>query len=172
MSDLPLAVVLSIPAVPHRVGAPIPVSIEVKNISDRTLWMIGVMDGSELGLRYPHYQPRITGSQPLPSPEPTPLPDMVAPLRIIDFRQLAPGEGFDPTDPQHEAAYLPLSTFVNFRPPSPGRYEFRLTISTESRENEEWLGIMGYPGWEAVVERLAEVPRLRIESNVAVAEVQ
>ena len=169
MADLPLAVILNATIQPHSVGAPVYVSVEVRNISNRPLWMVGVLDGSEIGFRYPHYQPVIAGPEPLPAPE---LGDCgnVAPLRLSDFRHLVPNEGFDPTDARDGAGYLPLRTFTNFRPPVPGRYELRLIVSTESLQVEEWLGILEYPGKEAVLARLALVPRVRVESNLLVVE--
>jgi hypothetical protein len=171
MSALPLAVILTAPTEPQSIGGVIPITVEVRNVGDRPIWMVGVMDGSELGLRYPRYQPNIVGAMGATS-EPLPLPDMVAPLRLQDFLRLLPGQGFDPTIPQKGATYLPLNTFTSFRPLHPGRYEFRLSLSTDSPQDEDWLGIIGYPGQDQVLSRLAEVPRLQIESNTAVVEVR
>jgi hypothetical protein len=171
MPNAPLSLILTVPAQPIRVGEAVPLSVVVRNVSDRPLYMVGVLDGSEVGFRYPHYLPQITALQPLPPPEGLPECGNVAPLRLKDFRLLQPGEGFDPTSPHDEIAYLPLITFQTFRPPFTGRYEFRLTLSTESEQDEQWLGIIEYPGKEQVLSRLAQVPRLRIESNVATVEV-
>lgn len=168
----PLAVILTVPAEAQKVGQPILVSIQVKNISDHPLWLIGVLDGSEAGLRYPRWQPEIITPHSLPETEPLPLSDMSAPLRAQDFRLLQAGESFDPTAATGEAAYLPITAFQNFRPPVPGRYEFRLTLSTDSEQDEEWLGLIGYPGEEEVLKRLKEVPRLRVQSKTAIVEVQ
>ena len=169
--SVPLSVILTTPGEPQKTGQPIPVSVQVKNISDHPLWLIGVLDGSEAGLRYPHWQPEIITPHPLSEAEPLPLSDMSAPLRAQDFRRLQPGESFDPTAATGEAAYLPITTFQNFRPAVPGRYEFRLTFSTASEEDEEWLGLIGYPGEAEVLKRLKEVPRLRVKSNSAIIEV-
>lgn len=171
MSNVPLSLILTVPTEPIRVGEAVPLSIEVRNVSDRPLYMVGVLDGSEVGFRYPHYLPQITAPQPLPPTEGLPECGNVAPLRLKDFRLLQPGEGFDPTVPLDDIAYLSLITFKTFRPPFPGRYEFRLTLSTESERDEQWLGIIEYPGKEQVLSRLAQVPRVRIESNAAVVEV-
>ncbi|HZS04666.1 MAG TPA: hypothetical protein VFD58_07510 [Blastocatellia bacterium] len=169
--SVPLAITLDVPA-ETAVGQLIPVAIRVKNISDHQLWTVGVLDGSEAGLRYPHWQPEIITPQPLPDREPVPLSDMSAPLRAQDFRLLKPGESFDPTAANGEAAYLPITAFQNFRPPVPGRYQFKLTLSTASERDEEWLGIVGYPGEEEVLKRLKEVPRTKVVSNTAVVEVK
>ena len=167
-----LAVILTIPPEPQKVGAPIPISTEVRNISDHPLWMVGVLDGSEMGFRYPHYKPLIRGPKSLPPSDELDACGNVAPLRLQDFRSLPPGEGFDPTASLDGTAYLPLQAFANFRPSIPGRYEFTLTVSTASQKEQDWLGMLGYPGEEMVLARLAYVARLQVESNIAIVEVR
>lgn len=164
MINPPLIVRLSCPGAVGKVGQPVAVAVEVRNVSADALWVVGVLDGSEAGVRYPHYRPAISGPAP-PEPE---LFDCgnVAPLRLEDFRRLPPGGGFDPTRPTGGAAFVPLNAFVNFRVTLPGVYQFRLVLSTESADAGAWLGMSGYPGEEEVVARLSLVPRLRIESNV------
>jgi hypothetical protein len=169
---VPIALSLTVPVEPQQVGQPIPVTIRIENISSEAIWIVGALDGSETGLRYPRWQPEIISSQPLPETEPLPLSDMSAPLRAQDFRRLQPGESFDPTEPSGEAAYLPITAFQNFRPPVPGRYKFRLTLSTQSDAEEEWLGIIGYPGQDEVLKRLQEVPRVTIEATSEEVEVR
>lgn len=167
-----LAVILTTSVAFVRKGEPVPISIGVRNISGVPLWMVGVVDGSEAGFRFPKYLPSIIGPPPLPPSENLPWCGMVAPLRLEDFRYLEPGQSFDPTVPVNGAGYLPLVTFSSFRPRFTGRYEFALTLSTESEVDEEWLGIVEYPGKEAVLARLALVPRLRVESNRIELEVR
>src|SRR4051794_21741743 len=97
MEQAPLAIILTV-AGSSRVGEPTRVAIELRNISARPVWMVGVLDGSETGFRFPHYGPMVEGPGPHPELE-LPWCGMVAPLRLEDFRRLAPGEGFDPCDP-------------------------------------------------------------------------
>jgi len=172
MADSPLQVTLHVPDAPQSVGALVPVRVEVRNTSDRAVWMVGVLEGSEVGFRYPHYLPTITGPEPVPEPEGRPHFGNVAPLRLDDFHRLAPGESFDPTEPLHDAHYHPLLTFAQFRPSAPGRYTLQLTLSTKSQDATEWLGIIETPDKEAILARLADVPRLRVESNAASVDVQ
>lgn len=172
MADSPLQVILHVPDAPQPVGASVPVRVEVRNTSDWAVWMVGVLEGSEVGFRYPHYLPTITGPEPVPEPEGLPHFGNVVPLRLDDFHRLAPGESFDPTEPIHGAHYQSLLTFAQFRPPAPGRYTLQLTLSTESQDATEWLGITETPDKEAILARLADVPRFRIESNPAVIEAQ
>lgn len=172
MPDSPLAITLTVPPGPQAVGAFVPVTVAVRNASDRPVWVVGVLDGSEAGFRCPRYTPEIVGPRPLPPVEGMPWCGMVAPLRPVDFRELRPGESFDPTTAAGFEAYFPLVAFNNFYPPYPGRYELRLTLSTESAREEDWLGLTDYPQKQAARALLAKVPRLTVPSNTAVVEVR
>jgi hypothetical protein len=166
MSEAPLSVVLAVPSVLQKVGVVIPVKIEVRNVSSAGFWMVGVLDGSEQGYRFPHYRPSIRSDQPVPPPEMEACGN-VAPLRLQDFTHLDPNESFDPTVSNSSAAYFPLYTFANFVAPTPGSYQFQLKLSTLSDKEEDWLGMLGYPGESDVLARLKDVPRVELESNVA-----
>jgi hypothetical protein len=166
------AVVLALraPAGPHPVGRPIPVELEVRNASGDEIWVVGVVDGSEGGVRYPHYRPSVTRAGTVVASPAPPEDPLVGPLREVDFRCLAPGEAFDPTRGEGGAAYLPLATFANFRPDEPGTYRYELTLSTESPRPEDWLGRFGQEPHQAkVLELVARVPRVAV---VAALEVE
>lgn len=169
--SVPISIVLSAPPGGHRVNQPIGISIEICNISESPVRMVGVLEGSETGVRFPHYSPEIKASIKL-KPEEMDVCGNVAPLRITDFRLLLPKESFDPTKPLDEASYLPLFIFNNFRPPAPGVYELSLTLSTESKNDEQWLGMLGYPGEEKVLKLLKEVPRFKVKSNTLLLRVE
>lgn len=166
----PLSITLAAPGV-HRVNQPVALSIEVRNISAAPLRIVGVLEGSEKGVRFPHYRPQIKASFALEPPEMEACGN-VAPLRVTDFRMLHPQESFDPTKPIDEASYMPLFLFNNFYPPAVGTYELSLTLSTESPNDEKWLGWVGYPGEEKVLKLLKEVPRLEVKSNVLLLKVE
>ena len=154
---------------PVAVGEPVPVALELRNVSDGPVWVTGVLDGSEEGIRYPHYRPVVTRQAETIAEPPPPEDPLVSPLRLVDFRLLRPGEAFDPTRADGDAAYLPLLTFANFRPNAPGVYEFSLTFSTEGAAPEQWLGAFGQDASRAaVLERIAVVPRLTISATAKV----
>lgn len=149
----------------YRVGEKVPVGVEVRNVSGLPLRVVGVLDGSEIGARYPHYRPRITGpGYQAPSLE---GPEFTSPLRPQDFRLLKPSEGFDPTLPHGGASYVPLVAFNEFRPQTAGRYELSLMLSTDCDKDLEWLGTLPYNQSEALP-LIAQVPRTRVESNLLV----
>jgi hypothetical protein len=172
MDGSELAVMLQSPEEEQGVGMPIPIEIEVRNLSQQSVWIVGVVDGSEDAIRYPHYLPRISMAGQVVAEPPPPEDPLVGPLRLADFRLLAPGEAFDPTNPHPGAKFLPISTFSNFRSAVPGRFEFSLVLSTQSQYPEQWLGSFGQDAERsAVLERIAQVPRLTIRSNVLKVEV-
>lgn len=161
--------VLTAPVKVCSVDESVPVRVEVRNISGSPLWMVGVLDGSEAGVRYPHYTPRITGPGYRPrAPE---RPEFTSPLRPQDFRLLNPSESFDPTVPLAGTAYVPLVAFSEFRPQTPGRYELSLILSTDCDKDEEWLGTLPYAQDEALP-LIARIPRAKVESNLLVIDVR
>jgi hypothetical protein len=145
------------------------VRVEVRNTSAADVWMVGVVDGSEHGVRYPYYRPSVELEGAVVSEPAAPEDPLVGPLRTVDFRRLAPGEAFDPTRRDGGAAYLPLATFATFAPSEPGRYRYALTLSTESGDPAEWLGRFNQDAErEAVLELIARVPRITVTSALEV----
>jgi hypothetical protein len=146
-----------------RVGRPVQVRLEIRNEGERALWMVGVVDGSEGGLRFPRYMPSVKLGGRVVAAPPPPEDPLVGPLRVADFRRLVPGESFDPTRPSHGSAYLPLSTFANFVPSKEGVYRCEVQLSTESDSPERWLGRFNQEDERAsVLELIHKVPRLTV----------
>lgn len=169
-----LAVVLVLRGSAERrqVGRAVDVGIEIRNEGKDVVWFVGAVDGSEEGVRYPHYRPTITRDGTVVAAPPRPEDPLVGPMRAADFRGLRPGESFDPTR-GGAAAYHPLATFATFRPSEPGFYRYLLTISTVSTRPEEWLGAFGQDAERAaVLDLIARVPRLEITSNVLEVDVR
>ncbi|MGW3152276.1 hypothetical protein ACWDG1_48490 [Streptomyces sp. NPDC001177] len=149
-----LDLVLYGPEGPQPVGRPAPIQVEVRNTGAREVWIAGVLDGSEAGLRYPHYLPSVTlaGSG-----------RTVARARAGrgSARRAAAGGRPAPTDarsfdPMAGARPLPLLTFA---PRTPGRYVYALTLSTEAGRPEEWLSGFGLPSGTERKELLGLVAR-------------
>jgi hypothetical protein len=136
------------------------VQVTVRNDGSTPVWMVGVLGGSEHGIRYPHYRPSVSrAGTPVAEPDP-PEDPLVGPLRADHFRRLEPGEAFDPTQ---AGAYLPLATFATFSPGEPGAYRFDLVLSTASARPEEWLGTFGQDRDRgAVLDLVGQVPRITV----------
>jgi hypothetical protein len=148
-----------------RVGRPIGLRVAIHNATDHGIWMVGVVDGSEGGVRFPRYAPSVMLDGRVVAAPPRPEDPLVGPLRVEDFHRLDPGESFDPTEPSHGAAYLPLSTFANFVPSKQGNYRFELSLSTESDSPERWLGRFNQEDERApVLELIEKVPPVAVSA--------
>lgn len=152
-----VSLTLHAPAGPHEAGRPVAVRAEVRNESSTDLWLVGVLDGSETGTRFPHWLPSVWLGDAAVAATPRPEDPLVAPLRRADFQRLAPGEAFSPGR---------LATFATFSPPVPGEYTYQLELSTESDRDEDWLGSFNQD-W-SVVDLVARVPRFTVRAAVTV----
>ncbi|MGW7047300.1 hypothetical protein ACWGDT_32410 [Streptomyces avermitilis] len=167
-----LDLILYGPKEPQPLGGPAPVRAEVRNSGEGAVWIAGVLDGSEDGIRFPHYLPAVTladGGRTLARPGPAEDP-LVGPLRAAQLLRLAPGESFDPTA---GAGCLPLTTFAAFAPEAPGRYRYTLTLSTEAARPDEWLGGFGLPSGaerEELLDLVARVPRITVSATPLILE--
>ncbi len=152
-----------------RIGRPAQVRIEIRNDGERVLWMVGVVDGSEGGVRFPRYMPSVKLGGRVVAAPPPPEDPLIGPLRAADFRRLAPGESFDPTRPSHGADYLPLSTFSNFVPSEDGVYRYELELSTNSDSLERWLGRFNQEDERpSVLELIDKVPPVTVTAALEI----
>lgn len=164
-----LILTLIVPQSPVPVGQPIPIALELCNVSDHPVWVTGVLDGSEAGIRYPYFLPQVTLDGKTVVGPPTAEDPLVAPLRLADFHLLQPGEALNPEGVLGEPGYTPLFTFLNFRPDRPGDYEVSVIFSTESASPEDWLGRFGQDvDRDAVLKRVADIPQLTLTATATV----
>ena len=81
MSDGGIKLVLDGPA-EVSVGQPVDLRVQIHNASDHSIWMVGVVDGSEGGVRFPRYAPEVKfDGQVVAAPPPQEDP-LVGPLRV------------------------------------------------------------------------------------------
>ncbi|MDF3308887.1 hypothetical protein P3H15_28130 [Rhodococcus sp. T2V] len=151
---------------PTQRGHPLSVSIQLRNCGPRRCLLVGVLDGSESCLRYPHYRPQIVhDGAVVAAPEVSEDP-LVGPLRAVDFVRLDPGGAFDPSAGHGAAAFLPLTTFTNFVPTESGIYVCTLEFSTESLRTEDWLGRFNQDAErDVVLDLIADVPRVTLRAE-------
>jgi hypothetical protein len=161
-----ISIHLATPCSQLKIGEALCLIVSIRNDGHHPIWMVGVLDGCEAGIRYPYYRPEVWLGDTLAA-EPARLEDpLIGPLRLSDFYWLEPGQSFDPTRASKEHAYLPLITFINFYPRQAGIYCCKLKLDTLSENPEQWLGLFGQDDCrEAVLERVLLVPRLQVESN-------
>lgn len=162
-------VLLHLAAGGHRVGEPLDIRVEICNAGNRELWFVGVLDGSESGIRYPHYRPSIVLDDKVVATPPTAEDPLVGPVRPVDVRRVAPGESFDPTDRTGGAAYLPLFTFAAFRPVRSGSYRCTLAVDTAAPSPESWFGSFGQAAdISGLLDLIARVPAVTLSATLDV----
>jgi hypothetical protein len=148
-------------------GESLDLSVQITNISDGPIWMIGVVPGAE-GLRYPRYVAEIEGPDGLERPRSPEDLDYVRGLRAEDFVRLEPGQSFDP---QGEG-FIPIQHFAWFRPGAPGRYRLRLGFDATEPDPRQWMGHTHTPDQRHVEELIQRVPPVRVWSNILEIEFQ
>lgn len=135
-------------------------SVQITNISNGPLWMVGVIPGSD-GLRYPQYVVEIEGPE---GSGQTRLPedlDYVRGLRAEDFVWLAPGQSFDPQGKD----FIPIQQLAWFKPTQPGRYLFRLRFDSTEADPRQWMGHTRVTDQRSIEGLIQRVPPVRVWSN-------
>ena len=162
MSQEPIKIELSSTKGRHQsLNDPLDLSVRVTNVSDKPVWFVGVLPGSE-GLRYPQYVAEIEGpSGPVEMRFPEGM-DYARGLQTEDFVRLAPGESFDP---QQGKSFIPIQQIAWFKPTEPGKYRLRLRLDATAEDPRQWLGhtfVRDQPQVETLLQR---VPKVEIQSN-------
>jgi hypothetical protein len=146
--------------------------VQITNVSDRVIWMVGVVPGSE-GLRFPLYLAEIEGPE---GPERVRLPedlDYVRDLRIEDFVRLASGQSFDPQG----KGFVPIQQLAWFKPRGPkprgpGKYRLRLSFDATEPDPRRWMGHTRSPNRHRVEELIRRVPAVKVWSGTLEIEVE
>jgi len=162
MRDAPIKIeIQSCKGMHQSVDEPLDLSVRVTNISDRPVWVVGVLPGSD-GLRYPQYLAEIEGpSGPVDMRLPEGL-DYARGLRPNDFVQLDPGESFDP---QEGHGFIPIQQLAWFKPTAPGRYRLRLCLDATAENPRQWMGHTVSPDQRRVESLIEQVPKVQVHSN-------
>jgi hypothetical protein len=162
MSDAPIRIDLrSAKGTQQPLDEPLDLSVQITNVSDDPVWIVGVLPGSE-GLRYPQYTAEIEGpSGPVEMPFPEGL-DYARGLQPEDFVRLAPGESFDP---QKGKGFIPVQQLAWFKPTQPGRYRLRLRFDATESDPRQWMGHTFVRDQRRVENLIQQVPHVEVQSN-------
>ena len=152
-----LRLVLLGPPGPVPVGRPADVRVQVHNDGPGAVWMVGVLDGSESGVRYPLWRPAVWFEGAVVAAPPVAEDPLVGPLRESDFVCLEAGASFEVGR---------LATFAGFAPSRAGEYVYRVEVSTESPLDADWLGRFNQE--PSVVGLVGRVPRFVASGSVGV----
>ena len=147
---------------PHQtVGEPLDLSVQIVNVSEDPVWMVGVLPGSE-GLRYPQYRAEIEGPSGPVEPMMAEGLDYARGLQTDDFVRLAPGESFDP---QQGKGFIPIQPLAWFRPTEPGIYRLRLRFDATAEDPRQWMGQTPVRNRSRVERLIKQVPQVEVCSN-------
>jgi hypothetical protein len=162
MSDEPIKIELSSAKGPRQtLEEPPDLSVRLTNVSDRPVWVVGVLPGSE-GLRYPQYVAEIEGpSGPVRRPFPEGL-DYARGLSPEDFVRLDPGESFDP---QQGKSFIPIQQLAWFKPSEPGKYRLQVRFDATEDDPHQWMGHTFVHDRHEVEKLIDQVPHVKVQSN-------
>jgi hypothetical protein len=139
----------------------------LKNVSDGEVVVVGCLDGSCWGRRYPRWAATATVDGEAVAEEPLGMCGTVNPLDKGDVRTLKPGESMDPFGKPY-FSHSKLGTSLKFD--KVGSYKVVLTYDTEAAEEKRFHGA-GEPAAEALA-LLARVARTKVASNELVFTVK
>lgn len=157
-----LEVVADGPNEPIPVGTRAPVVFRLKNAGDAPVWVLGSLDGSWDGSRFPKCLVEIRDEAGvLQEPEIRGVCGFMDPLTERQFVQLKP----------KETLAQPLSTRLAFwKPTRPGTYTVRMTYDTSDPTLSKWGGTA--PTVNARTRELqALVPKGKVVSNTVTVRV-
>lgn len=141
--------------------------VQLINRTDKTIYLVGSLDGSDVGWRYPKITVKRTGPEVLHGPLRC---GNMNNLREQDFVQLKPGESLDPFD--RDRGFFSNYHLHRQTLNMPGKYTFTLTYDTNENDIGKWWGFMG-PGEpsDKMKQMLAEVPKGTYVSNTVTVTV-
>ena len=145
----------------QSLGEPLDLSVQIVNVSEEPVWMVGVLPGSE-GLRYPQYKAEIEGPSGPVAPMLAEGLDYARGLQADDFVRLDPGESFDP---QEGKRFIPIQPLAWFRPTEPGTYRLRLRFDATAEDPRLWMGQTPVRDRSRVERLIKQVPQVEVCSN-------
>jgi hypothetical protein len=162
MTDQPVKIeLISTRGLKRNLDEPLDVALQITNVSDEPIYMVGVLPGSE-GLRYPRYVAEIEGPSGRVKAEFPEAMDYVRGLREEDFVCLEPGESFDP---QGKPEYIPVQKLAWFKPSGAGTYRLRVRFDATARDPREWMGHTFVRNRDHVEALIRQVPHVQATSN-------
>jgi hypothetical protein len=157
-----------------KAGSAPTISVELANWTDRDIYLIGGLDGSDLKLRYPLCYFEVVGPNgPIALPRFRFCGNMNS-IREKDFVKVPPGDKFDPYQTIDEQGFFGSSQITAESFQAPGKYRIRFIYSTDQTDAKYWLGdslgtrsemLTSGSSDEAIVKLLAQVPKTTVSSN-------
>ncbi len=152
----------------YKVGEIPELHVKIKNLSQKSVYLVGSLDASDCRWRYPHCFFKITGPQGNLIVKGAARCRNMDPLKKSDFVLLKAKEKFNPYQQGFFPSYqINQSTFQE-----PGEYKISFVYSTESEELKAWTTPWHREGnEEELLGLLKQVPKLMVESNTVIVEI-
>lgn len=148
-----------------EVGTIPEIKVQITNQTDHEILLVGSLDGSDSCGRYPYCYFEVLGPNGKSAVKPITRCSFMNTLSLGDFVAVPSRKAFDPYgNPAFFGSHqLSESTFD-----TPGEYRIRFCYSTEHADPKQWQAWQRNetPELKKVLEQLARVPRISVESNV------
>lgn len=151
----------------YAVGESPEIKVTLHNKTGQEIVLVGSLDASDLGWRYPICDFKIEGP-PDHSVNGIGRCGNTNPLRLKDFITVPAGGKFDPYMKVDDYGFFATSDLMWHNFSIPGKYRIKFRYSTDSREMQKWNGFENANGFldaAALRERFRQVPRFTVESN-------
>lgn len=161
--NAPIGVVLSAGQATYEVGQRPKFTVRITNHTDRPMLLVGSLDGSDVGWRYPKLTVQRDGPV---EPEGISRCGNTNNLKPNDFIAVEPGESFDPFMVTNEHGFFSHFLLRDTDFEKPGIYQYTLSYDTDEKDIAQWWGLMSADEPSEEVRRLfEEVPKLKATSN-------
>jgi len=163
----------------YEAGESITVNVEIKNNSNKDIWIVLPQDGSERKFRYPHCLFEVRNSSGELVQDSRIGCKTTNPLKLDGFYNIKSGETFR----LYKEGYR-LETFICHL--TPDVYSITFHYSTDAKKESEWHGLYSDDYWnnrnknefwrniadeiKKVKSMLRKVPRLTLTSNIITIE--
>jgi formylglycine-generating enzyme required for sulfatase activity len=134
------------------------IAVQIVNHAGRDIYLVGSLDASDCGTRYPHCYFEIVGPSGKPITDDSPRCGYMNLLRQQDFVRVASGGTFDPYQ-QIDNGFFPSHLISPDHFSALGEYRIRFVYSTDCEPIGGWLGN------EKLNPLLRQVPKMKVVSN-------
>jgi len=155
----------------YRVGDQPEISARIINGTEKAVYLVGSLDGSERKARFPHVYYSVSGVEGGLSETQFGYCGDLNPLRIQDFVRVEPGNDIDPHKQVDYYGFSKSGKLVHSRFVKAGIYTFEFHYSTENRDIKDWRGSVSETPSE-LNELLGKVARVNLTCSLTVDVVE
>jgi hypothetical protein len=155
----------------YRVGDQPEISARIINGTEKPIYLVKGLDGSERKARFPHTYYTVSGVEDGFSETRFMNCGVLNPLRIEDFVIVESGKDFDPHKPIYDYGFSKSGKSAHSRFVKTGSYTFKYHYSTDNGDIKNWRGSVRETPAE-VNELWRKVARVNLECSLTVDVVE